>query len=256
MAAGWQRPAARATAAYPRGRAVARPALVAQAARRGPQSARKGTEARSPRHHLAVATCRTPWVQAHGPMAGAKRNARGWLPSDSHESFVHREREPPRSMRWCQRRCDRRRLGPGSGRPPRTAPFPSGGGRDLESDDPLRVGQERFAFIAERRFGLHCGPDACGHPGVALVGDAPTRCPSGQAAHSRSRSDSWRPPFGVTLGDRSPARSHGETSCRPGFEVFYILSSVASATDATAPRERRRAGREAVVEARLGDTVL
>lgn len=46
--------------------------------------------------------------------------------------------EPPRSMRWCQRRLRPGRLGPGSGRlPSRCAPS-SGGGRDLLCVDPLR----------------------------------------------------------------------------------------------------------------------
>jgi len=45
-------------------------------------------------------------------------------------------REPPRSMRWCQRRCDRRRLGPGSGRLPRGCALLSGRGRDFEVDCP------------------------------------------------------------------------------------------------------------------------
>lgn len=38
-------------------------------------------------------------------------------------------RGPPRSKRWCQRRCDQGRLEPGSRRPLRRAPFPEKGPR-------------------------------------------------------------------------------------------------------------------------------
>jgi hypothetical protein len=69
----------------------------------------------------------------------------GFVPSGwrANRSTLFGAREPPRSVRWCQRRCDQRRLDPGSRRLQRgCSPSLTGGGRDLECVQPPAGGQK------------------------------------------------------------------------------------------------------------------
>jgi hypothetical protein len=59
-------------------------------------------------------------------------------------------REPPRSKRRCQRRCDQGRLGPGSGRSLRKCALPTRRGPRPRQSRPLSRGRTRFTRLRKR----------------------------------------------------------------------------------------------------------
>lgn len=74
--------------------------------------------------------------------ARSPRHNSGGKPSDLIRRSVSRvalapcARGPPRSKRWCQRRCDSGRLDTGSGRPPQTRPSKEGAETSIVSTPP------------------------------------------------------------------------------------------------------------------------